>query len=80
MKPKIVSTAFGSFTIERSVIGHDVIIRLGGNVEKRKKRLSKRVYGTSHIISLDEAKHVFEQGAKRLILGAGQQMSSKLTA
>jgi hypothetical protein len=29
-----------------------VLIRLGGKVAKRKKKLSKAVYGTSHTISL----------------------------
>jgi hypothetical protein len=35
---------------------HDVIIRLSGKVKKRQKKLSKRQYGTSHIISRAEAK------------------------
>jgi len=73
MKPRINRTEFGSITIGGCVIEHDVIIRLGGKVKKRKKKLSKRVYGTSHTISLDEAKHVFEKGAERLIVGSGQQ-------
>ncbi|MBI4658940.1 MAG: hypothetical protein HY735_08860 [Verrucomicrobia bacterium] len=72
MKPKIDSTEFGSINIEGSMFEHDVIIRLRGRVKKRKKKLSKRVYGTSHTISLDEAKHVYEKGAERLILGSGQ--------
>jgi hypothetical protein len=72
MKPKIDGTQFGSITIDGSVFDHDVILRLRGKVKKRKKSLSKRVYGTSHTISLDEAKHVYEEGAKRLIVGAGQ--------
>ena len=73
MKPRIDTTEFGSITIDGCVIEHDVIIRLGGKVKKRKKKLSKRVYGTSHTISRDEAEHVFEQGAERLIVGSGQQ-------
>ena len=72
MKPKIERTQFGSITIEGSVFEHDVILRLSGKVRKRKKKLSKRIYGTSHTISLDEAKHVYEEGAERLIVGAGQ--------
>jgi hypothetical protein len=72
MKPKIDRTKFGSITIEGDVYERDVIIRLDGQVRKRKKKLSKAVYGTSHTISLDEAKHVYEQGAERLIIGAGQ--------
>ncbi|HEU0128245.1 MAG TPA: hypothetical protein VFQ48_06535 [Pseudonocardiaceae bacterium] len=49
-----------------------MLIRLGGQVEKRKKKLSKAVYGTSHTISLAEAKHVYQKGAARLLIGAGQ--------
>ncbi|HEX8873183.1 MAG TPA: MTH938/NDUFAF3 family protein [Nitrosospira sp.] len=72
MKPRIDGTQFGSITIGGSDIKHDVLIRLSGNVKKRKKKLSKAVFGTSHIISLDEAEHIFEKGAKRLIIGSGQ--------
>jgi hypothetical protein len=72
MKTKIDGTEFGSITIDGAVFEYDVILRLSGKVKKRKKKLSKRVYGTSHTISLDEAKHVYEQGAQRLIIGAGQ--------
>ena len=73
MKPRIDNTKFGSITIEGTVSDHDIIIRLNGQVEKRKKKLSKAVYGTSHIVSLDEAKYIYEEGAKRLVIGAGQQ-------
>ena len=45
---------------------------MGGSVDKRKKKLSKKVYGTSHKISLEEAKYVYEKGAEMLIIGAGQ--------
>ncbi len=72
MKPRIDGTKFGSITIEGEKIEHDVVIRLNGDVEKRKKKLSKALYGTSHVISLDEAKHVYQDGAERLIIGAGQ--------
>jgi len=72
MKPKIEGAQFGSITIDGSLFEDDVILRLNGKVKKRKKKLSKRIYGTSHTISLDEAKHVYETGAKRLIVGAGQ--------
>jgi hypothetical protein len=72
MKPSIDSTQFGSITIEGTAFGHDVIVRLDGRVKKRKKKLSKAIYGTSHVVSLDEARHVYEEGAERLIVGAGQ--------
>lgn len=72
MKPKIDSTRFGSITIEGKVFKHDVLIYPDGTIEKRKKKLSKAVYGTSHIISLDEARQVYQEGARWLIIGAGQ--------
>lgn len=72
MKPKIDSTSFGNITISGVTYEHDVVIRLDGGIEKRKKKLSKAIYGTSHTLSLEEAKHVYEAGAKRLIIGAGQ--------
>jgi hypothetical protein len=72
MKPKIDRTMFGSITIDGEVYERDMIIRLGGKIKKRKKKLSKAVYGTSHTISLDEAKYVYEKGAERLIVGTGQ--------
>jgi len=72
MKPKIDSTRFGAITIDGSDIEHDVVIRLSGEVKKRKKKLSKAVFGTSHIISLEEAEHIFEKGAEQLIIGSGQ--------
>jgi hypothetical protein len=72
MKPSIDRTRFGSITIDGRVFDHDVVIRLDGRVKKRKKRLSKAIYGTSHTISLDEARHVYDKGAEQLIVGAGQ--------
>jgi hypothetical protein len=72
MKPKIEATTFGSITIDGQRIGNDVLLRLDGAVKKRKKKLSKKVYGTSHTISLDEAKYVYEKGAELLIIGTGQ--------
>lgn len=71
MKPRIDGTKFGSITIDGADIEHDVLIRLSGEIKKRKKKLSKAVFGTSHTISLDEAEHIFEKGAERLIIGSG---------
>ena len=79
MKPRIDQTEFGSITIEGTPFEHDVIIRLQGEVEKRKKKLSKAIYGTSHILSLDEARYVYEKGTQRLIIGSGQDGNVELS-
>jgi len=59
MEPRIERTKFGSITIAGAALDHDVLIRLDGQVKKRKKKLSKAIYGTSHIVSLDEAELVY---------------------
>jgi len=69
---KIEGTTFGTITIDGKTYEHDVIIRLSGEVERRKKKLSKKYFGTSHVLSKEEAKFVFEKGCKQLILGSGQ--------
>lgn len=79
MRSRIDATAFGSITIEGQKIKNDVILRLEGSVQKRKKKLSKKVYGTSHKISLEEARYVYEKGAEILIIGAGQYRSVGLS-
>jgi hypothetical protein len=61
------------------VFEHDVLIRLDGKVEQRKKKLSKAVCGTSHTISLAEAEHVHQNGAGRLLIGTGQQGRVRLS-
>jgi hypothetical protein len=72
MKPQIDCTSFGSITINGQKYPHDVLIRLDGTVYKRKKKLSKQVYGTSHKISLAETEYIYENGAEQLLIGTGQ--------
>ena len=81
MKPRIDATAFGSITVDGTVFEHDVIIRPNGRVKKRKKKLSKAVYGTSHMISIDEATYLYQQApdARRLIIGSGQYGNVELS-
>jgi hypothetical protein len=40
---------------------------------------TKRLYGTSHTISGDEARFVFEKGCEQLILGTGQYGNAALS-
>lgn len=72
MRPGIEKTSFGSITIAGEKYPHDILIRLNGKVEKRKKKLSKEVFGTSHVISLAEATYVYEDGADWIVIGTGQ--------
>jgi len=61
MEPKINKSSFGSITVDGVDYDHDIIITLERLVKKRKKKLSKAVYGTSHTISLDEIEYVFQE-------------------
>ena len=76
---KIEETEFGSITIAGRIYEHDVVVRLWDKVVKRKKKLSKRLYGTSHTVSEDEARLVFKKGCKELIFGAGQYGNAALS-
>ena len=72
MKPNLSGTGFGWIDVEGERITHDILIRPEGQVEKRKKKLSKEIYGTSHTLSLAEAQHIYQEGASGLLIGAGQ--------
>ena len=76
---RIDGTEFGTITINGTVYDHDVVVRRSGEVIKRKKKLSKRIYGTSHIISEEEAEYLFEDGCTKIILGTGQYGSVALS-
>jgi hypothetical protein len=72
MKPTLSGTGFGWIDIDEERISHDILIRLDGEVTKRKKKLSKEIYGTSHTISLAEAEHIYQEGAEGVLIGTGQ--------
>ena len=76
---KIENTTFGTITIDGKTYEHDVLIRLSGEVVKRKKKLSKKYYGTSHVLSKEEAKFVFERGCNQLVVGSGQMGNVRLS-
>jgi hypothetical protein len=80
MKPHIDGSQFGTIVIAGARIDHDVTIRLSGAVEKRRKKLSKAQYGTSHILSRAEAEYIYEAGVERLIVGSGQSGMLMLSA
>src|SRR2546430_3784079 len=76
---EIEATTFGTITIDGKTYEHDVLIRLSGEVVKRKKKLSKKYYGTLHVLSKEEAKFVFERGCNQLVVGSGQMGNVRLS-
>lgn len=79
MKPPINKTSFGSITVGGERFNHDIFITLDGKVKKRKKKLSKAIYGTSHTISMDEIRHVFEERSEGIVIGSGQHGIAELS-
>ena len=73
MKPEISAAGFGSITTGGDTYRHDVVIKLNGEVGKIKKKLSRAIFGTSHIVALEEAKKVYDENATQLIVGTGQR-------
>lgn len=66
-------------SVDHIILDHDVVLRWNDDVKKRKKKLSKKIYGTSHILSLEEAKHIYQKGTEAIIIGSGQYGALKLS-
>ena len=79
MKPHIDKTSFGSISVNNKILDYDIVIGWEDEVKKRKKKLSKQVFGTSHILSVEEAKYIYQKGTERIIIGSGQYGSLKLS-
>lgn len=72
MKPVINNTGFGWIIVDNKKYEYDIVISSDGDIKKRKKKLSKKVYGTSHKLSLEEAKFILEKECRNIIIGSGQ--------
>ena len=71
IRPHIDAAAFSSIYIEGREIENDVNLRLDRPIEKRKKKLSKKVYDASHTISHEEVQFLHEKKTELLIIGTG---------
>jgi hypothetical protein len=79
MRPRIEDVWFGSITVDGARYEHDIVIRLSGKVRRRRKKLSKDVHGTSHLISLEEIRDLHRPKAERLIIGTGHEDKTRLS-
>jgi len=78
-RPEINDTSFGSINVNGKNYDHDIIITLENQVKKRKKKLSKNIYGTSHTISLPEIEHLYQDNTEGIIIGSGQYGVARLS-
>lgn len=79
MKPRIDKSGFGFIIINGERFEKDIVIEPNGKIRKRKKKLSKERFGTSHILSLEEAEDVYHTGIEWLIIGTGQNDMVRLS-
>ena len=77
--PAMNGMAFGSITLGDEMYDRDVYILASGEVKKRKKRLAKDAYGTSHKIGPDELTRLCKAEPKIVFIGTGQQGVAELT-
>lgn len=75
----IIETSFGQVTIGRNTYEHDVYILADGEVKKRKKRLAREVYGTSHKIGPAELKKLCKGRPRKVFIGTGQSGLAEVT-
>ena len=63
--------AFGRIIVDGKTYEHDIVIYPSGNVEKRKKWLSKGKHGTSHKLDPDELREYLKEDFDVLVVGTG---------
>ena len=77
--PVIQSTRFGEVTIGDKTYTKDLYIYPDGTIKKRKKKLAKELYGTSHQLGPKELKKLCKKKPEIIIVGSGQQGALSLT-
>ena len=72
MKPTIQSVSFGDVAIDGKTYAHDVVILSDGRVLRRKKKASRKKFGTGHRLARAElAKYFGSDPPALLIVGTG---------
>ncbi|PKP60607.1 MAG: hypothetical protein CVT88_02560 [Candidatus Altiarchaeales archaeon HGW-Altiarchaeales-1] len=68
---KVEEYSFGWIKIEGKEYTHDLWI-INGEIYKRDKGLSKRLFQTSHRIPMEELEKILRENTKRVIIGTGE--------
>jgi hypothetical protein len=76
---EIVGTSFGEITIGKTTYETDVYILTHGEVKRRKQKIAKEIYGTSHKIGPAELKQICKGSPKKVFIGTGQSGTVELT-
>jgi hypothetical protein len=76
--PKIARTRFGEVVVGEHTYTRDVYILADGTVKKRKKKLAKQLYGTSHVIGPKELDRLCKGRPQVVFVGTGQYGAAEL--
>jgi len=77
--PKNISSDFGWIEVDGKVYDYDIVIYPNGNIERRKKEISKRKHGTSHKLDLEEITGYLGHEEEVVVIGTGQYGALSLT-
>ena len=76
--PKLKAPGFGRVVVGGETWERDLYIRADGRVEKRRKKLAKEAYGTSHVIGPAELAKVCKGGPETLVIARGYNGAAHL--
>lgn len=62
---------FGMVKYDEKEYNHDIIVHVDGSVTARKKEISRRKYGTSHILAEEEIEPLLHERPDVIIVGSG---------
>lgn len=63
---------FGMIKFNEKNYSHDIVIHTDDRVEKRDKYISRKKYGTAHILSAKEVENLLDENPEVFIVGRGQ--------
>lgn len=69
--PKLEALGFGAVSLDGEKWERDFFIRASGQVKVRKKRAVKELYGTSHVVGVEELEKVCKGDPAVLIVASG---------
>ncbi|BAZ98969.1 Mth938-like domain-containing protein [Methanothermobacter sp. EMTCatA1] len=62
---------FGSVTYRGREYRSDIVVHVDGSVTPRRKEISRRKYGTSHVMAEEELEELLEEKPESIIIGSG---------
>ncbi len=69
--PRLDAAGFGRIEVNGELVEKDFYVFADGTVKKRDKKLSRKQFGTSHMLGPDEVRRVLEPRPRRVFVGTG---------